>query len=207
MNVVSRQVGSWSLNAYALICPATGQSVLIDPGAEPDVLHEMLAGSRPIAILITHSHPDHIGALEVMRNRLDVPVKAHPGKGVLNSPIRADQWLMHGDVLSVGHQLLRVHHTPGHIEDQICFDVQGDNTVLVGDTLFEGGPGKTWSVQGFQQTLATLRDVVLGWSDETICYPGHGLHFQLGRRREQIKRFIQKNHEGFYGDAHWGISH
>jgi glyoxylase-like metal-dependent hydrolase (beta-lactamase superfamily II) len=75
----------------------------------------------------------------------------------------------------------------------------------VGDTLFEGGPGKTWSAQGFRQTLATLRDVVLNWPDETICYPGHGLHFQLGPKRKAIERFLQKNHDGFYGDAQWII--
>lgn len=193
------------MNAYVLICPTTRQSVLVDPGAEPDALQKMLEGTRPKAILITHSHPDHIGALDTMKSCLNIPVMAHPGLNGLKSPIRADQWLKHGDMLSVGHHALRVHHAPGHTEDQICFDAQGDNAILVGDTLFEGGPGRTWSVEGFRQTLGTLGDVVLGWPDETICYPGHGPYFRLGSKRAEIERFVQKHHGDFFGDAEWDM--
>jgi glyoxylase-like metal-dependent hydrolase (beta-lactamase superfamily II) len=74
-----RQVGPWSLNAYALICPQTRESLLIDPGDDPAALTEMLAGTRPRSILVTHGHPDHIGALDVMRGKLDVPVLSHRG--------------------------------------------------------------------------------------------------------------------------------
>jgi hydroxyacylglutathione hydrolase len=70
-------VGPWRMNANALACPVTMQSVLIDPGDEPHALDALLEGTRPVAILITHFHPDHIGALKVMRARLQVPVMAH----------------------------------------------------------------------------------------------------------------------------------
>ena len=72
-----RQVGPWPMNTYALICPTTHQSVLFDPGADPDVLTEMLKDSTPIAILLTHTHGDHVGALAEMRTRLRVPLMAH----------------------------------------------------------------------------------------------------------------------------------
>ncbi|MCB0000892.1 MAG: MBL fold metallo-hydrolase, partial [Anaerolineales bacterium] len=52
----TRQVGPWGMNTYALVCPTTGHSVLIDPGDDPDDLEAMLAGSTPVAILLTHSH-------------------------------------------------------------------------------------------------------------------------------------------------------
>jgi hypothetical protein len=64
-----RQVGPWSLNAYALTCPQTRESLLIDPGDDPAALTEMLTGTRPRSILVTHGHPDHIGALDVMRGQ------------------------------------------------------------------------------------------------------------------------------------------
>ena len=77
MNLLAKAVGPWPMNTYVLVCPHTTQSVLIDPGADPDTLSAMLAGSIPIAILLTHTHPDHIGALDEMRCRLGVPLLAH----------------------------------------------------------------------------------------------------------------------------------
>lgn len=201
----SRRVGPWSLNAYVLVCPETRQSVLVDPGAAPDRLEKLLEGTRPKAILITHSHPDHIGALSAIRQILKVPVMAHPGEDAAHSPIPADQWLAHGDELSVGSHVLRVYHTPGHSEDQVCFAVRNSLDIIVGDTLFEGGPGKTWSSRDFHRTLDTLRSIVLSWPDEVLCHPGHGPHFKLGDKRQAIERFLMKDHGGFYGDATWGM--
>jgi glyoxylase-like metal-dependent hydrolase (beta-lactamase superfamily II) len=77
MRLAKRTVGPWSLNAYALVCPMTHESLLVDPGADPAALHQMLAGTRPKAIVVTHCHPDHIGALDAMQTRLKVPVLAH----------------------------------------------------------------------------------------------------------------------------------
>lgn len=198
------QVGVWELNSYVLVCPATGRSVLIDPGAEPNALADMLAGSEPVAILLTHSHLDHVGALDEMRARLNVPVMAHPGSG--DPKLNADRWLRHGDTIAVGEHSLRVYHTPGHTDDQICLAIEGDHRIIVGDTIFEGGPGKTWSVEGFQTTLRTLREVILSWPDDTICHPGHGPHFRLGDKRAAIEAFLSKDHGDFFGDATWDMA-
>jgi hydroxyacylglutathione hydrolase len=189
----TRTVGPWPMNTYVLICPATRQSVLIDPGAEPETLLEMLA----------HTHPDHIGALEEVRPRLNVPVMAHPGPHFEGMILDADRGLNHGDLVRVGEHTLRVYHTPGHIPDMICFALEDDHRVIVGDTIFEGGPGKTWSAEDFQITLQTLRDIVLAWPDDTVCYPGHGPSFRLGDHRAAIEAFLDKNHGDFFGDATW----
>ena len=199
------EVGPWPMNSYALICPQTGRSVLIDPGAEPDALERMLGDSTPDAILLTHTHPDHIGVLDEMRLRLGVPVLVHAGPNNENFTLNADTYLVSGDTVDVGNYRLDVFYTPGHIDDQICFYLQGDHRAIVGDTIFEGGPGKTWSANDFKITLNTLRDVVLTWPDDTICYPGHGVWFRLGDLRPQIGAFIAKDHGAFYGDATWDM--
>ncbi|MDM8528273.1 MBL fold metallo-hydrolase [Anaerolineales bacterium HSG24] len=195
-------VGEWDMNSYALICPETKQSVLIDPGDDPDKLMTMLGDSRPVAIWLTHTHHDHVGALDEMRQRLKLPVYAHPGKHVVDP--QANHWLEHGDVVHVGNHRCEVYYTPGHIGDQICFALQNDTRIIVGDTIFEGGPGKTWSHVAFVQTLNTLRDVILPWPDESVCYPGHGPHFVLGDKRAKIEMFLARQHpRDFFGDAVW----
>lgn len=199
-----RQVGPWPMNTYALICPETGASVLFDPGADPDVLADMVAGSQPTAILLTHSHPDHVGALAEMRQRLGVPLFAH--QGVAARGIQSDRTLADGDIVQVGNHRLRVYYTPGHIDDQICFAIEDDTRIIVGDTIFAGGPGRTKSAEDFQTTLHTLRTVVLPWPDESLCYPGHGPSFRLGDIRAGVEAFVKKDHGVFFGDAEWPVS-
>ena len=202
----TRQVGPWGMNTYALICPETKQSVLIDPGDDPEILQEMLGDSQPVAILLTHTHVDHIGALPQMREALGVPVMGNDGPHEPGGKdIAADRWLHDGDTVPVGNHVLQVAYAPGHIGDQICFVVQNDHRVIVGDTIFDGGPGRTWSPAHFKTTLNTLRDVVLPWPDDTVCYPGHGPHFRLGDRRSQIEAFLAKDHGDFSGDATWDM--
>lgn len=203
LELQTRAVGPWPMNTYVLVCPATRQSVLIDPGAEPETLCAMLTDTTPIGILLTHTHSDHIGALDDMRMHLGVPLMAHPGPHTPGVPVSADRWLTHGDSVRVGAHTLQVYHTPGHSRDMICFALVNDHRSIVGDTLFDGGPGKTWSVEGFRTTLHTLQTIVLAWPDDTICYPGHGSAFRLGDRRAAIEAFVRTDHGDFFGDATW----
>jgi len=205
MELRMRSVGPWPMNSYALVCPTTRHSVLIDPGAEPDELIAMLDGTTPVAILLTHTHPDHIGALNEMHNRLGVPVFAHAGPHASGVVLPVDRTLAHREVITVGASTLRAWHTPGHTADMISYLVDGAPIAIVGDTLFDGGPGRTWSAEDFRTTLTTLRTVVLTWSDATICYPGHGPSFRLGDRRAAIERFLAHAPADFFGDATWDM--
>ena len=203
IELLMRAVGPWTMNAYAFVCAETRASVLIDPGADPDVLQEMLRRTTPRAIILTHTHFDHRGALYEMRARLNVPVMLHRGPHAEDFSINADRWLADGDRIEIGKQRLRIYTTPGHTADQICIAAEGDPRIVVGDTIFDGGPGKTWSADDFQTTRRILRDVILRWSDETTCYPGHGAAFRLGDRRRAIENFLSKDHGEFFGDATW----
>jgi hydroxyacylglutathione hydrolase len=201
----TRSVGPYHMNAYVLVCPTTRRSVLIDPGDEPETLQEMLKDTRPIAILLTHTHMDHVGALAEMRNRLKVSLLIHRGPHAEGFASEADVSIEDGDTLQVGEHALRIYHSPGHIDDQVCYALEGDHRVIVGDTIFEGGPGKSKSPEAFQTTLKTLGNVVLPWPDETVCYPGHGPSFRLGDHRSEIEAFVRKDHGAFFGDATWSM--
>jgi hydroxyacylglutathione hydrolase len=199
LSLTCNEVGPWGTNAYLLACRTSGQSVLFDPAGEPETLLAMLQGTEPVAILVTHSHMDHIGALGELREALRVPVLAHRAA----TGLQADRWLEDSDIVELGEHSLRVWHTPGHTDDSVCYEIEGDHRVIVGDAIFEGGPGHTSSPQAFQTTLRTLRKVVLIWPDKTMCYPGHGPPFRLGDNRAAIEAFVSKEHGSFFGDATW----
>jgi glyoxylase-like metal-dependent hydrolase (beta-lactamase superfamily II) len=204
IEVRARSVGPWPMNAYALVDPASGHSALVDPGADLDVLAAMLDGTSPQFILLTHTHPDHVGALAEARERLGVPLYAHPGPHFQGMALAVDRELHDGEEFALGGLTIRAHETPGHIDDMICFQAVDADAIIVGDTVFAGGPGRTWSPEGFQTTLRTLRAVVLAWPDDAICYPGHGPSFRLGDLRGQIAAFAAREHApDFFGNAEW----
>src|ERR687886_686184 len=135
----TRTVGPWPMNAYAFVCPHTHHSVLIDPGADPDGLMARLAATPPTAILLTHTHADHLGALDALRQQLAVPLLAHPGPHVDDRKLALDRPLGDGDDVAVGQGTLRVYATPGHTRDMLCFADPVSHQIVVGDTLFAWG--------------------------------------------------------------------
>lgn len=203
IKLIKQEVGPWPMNTYLLIDEDTNTSAIIDPGADTDRILSSAEGTRVAAIFITHGHADHVGALDEVRSTTSAPVYMNPvdAEG-FNLPF--DLPLLDGQLTPLGNQQLRAIHTPGHTPGMTCLDL-GDGRILVGDTIFVGGPGKTWSSEDFTTTMATMQQIVFAWPDETRFYPGHGSSGVIGQERPAFEIFVARGWTpNLYGDVTWG---
>lgn len=196
------EVGPWPMNAYVLVCPDTRMCAVVDPGADSQRILEKTVEGEVVAILITHAHGDHIGALEDLQRVTRAPVFVNPLEANIYR-LAYDHPLANGMLIQVGNSTLKAITTPGHTPGMTCFDL-GDGRILVGDTLFNGGPGRTWSADDFSRTMQTLREIVFTWPDETEFYPGHGLPGKIGQERTSFEAFVARGWPvDLYGDVTW----
>ena len=201
VRIIKMELGPWGTNAYIVVCRATGDNILVDAPADADKVVKRLAGTNPKYIVLTHTHIDHIGALEELKARLKVPVALHPEDAVRLS-LRPDMELKDGDTIEVGKLKLKVLHTPGHTPGSLCFLV--GKYLISGDTIFPGGPGKTGTPADFKQIVKSLDTRLFVLPDDTEVYPGHGDGTVLGKEKKAFAIFASKPHDpNLCGDVLW----
>ncbi len=153
----------WLSNAFAVAAEEGGPAVFVDSG--PDVAPLVAAveewGSRPVALLRTHSHHDHVENEGELAARFGIPVIAEPG-----------EWEWEG---------LRVRGlaTPGHADDHVAF-VLGDELVATGDVLFRDAVGGG----DVEEVRRSVMDVLLPLPATLRVLPGHSEETTIGRERE-----------------------
>ena len=206
MIIKSLEVGPIMANCYILGCKDTGEAAVIDPGDEADRILIKLSEARlKVTYLInTHGHFDHVAANKRMKEVTDADLLIHPedapmlaelnraassfGLSAENSP-DADRYINDGDEVSFGSITLKVIHTPGHSRGGICLYTPGH--LFVGDTLFAGSIGRTDLPGGNYDTLiASIKEKLLVFDDNTIVYPGHGPETTIGREKK-INPFLR----------------
>jgi glyoxylase-like metal-dependent hydrolase (beta-lactamase superfamily II) len=201
VELIKLAVGPYDTNCYVLICPTSKESIVVDPAAEAERILREVEGNTVKYILLTHAHMDHVGALAEVREATMASLGIHPADAQ-HFGVAADFELKDDGILEWGDCQLRVVHTPGHTPGSVCLIV--DDRVLVGDTIFPGGPGHSASPEAFKQILATLQETVFTWPDETELYPGHGAATTVGQERSAFEAFLQKPRpDRLCGDVMW----
>jgi glyoxylase-like metal-dependent hydrolase (beta-lactamase superfamily II) len=184
-------VGPMDNNAYLLVCTATGESLLVDAANEPERLGELVGtadGAQLRTTVTTHRHYDHWQALAAVRDRYSTRQVAHT-LDAPELPVPVDVTVEHGDTVPVGQAQLEVVHLRGHTPGSIALLFRGADRphLITGDSLFPGGPGKTWSPDDFTSLMNDLEERVFGaLPDETWIYPGHGDDTTLGAERPSL---------------------
>ena len=195
------EVQPFGTNCYLVVCRRTSEGVVIDtPGEARRVLSEV-RDVKVKQIIITHTHLDHLGAFQELRDRLGTPVAVHPSEaGMLPSP--PDVTLEDGDEVRFGSVTLKVLHTPGHTPGGLCL-LTGRH-LFSGDTLFPGGPGKTRDAAAFEQIVKSITEKLFVLPDDTVVHPGHGGDAVLGEEKEKFAVFSSRPRAaGLCGDVLW----
>ena len=158
--------------SYLLTCLEAISSIVVDASLELSRLQPFIK-TRPAAILITHSHHDHIKHInEYIEAYPDIKVIGHPKSKLNNTPEINYLPMKDNSVFKLGGLEIKTIHTPGHYYDSVCFLVE--NVIFTGDTLFIGRTGRTLSKgSNISDLYNSVYEKLLTLPGSTIIYPGH----------------------------------
>lgn len=191
LDVRKLTVGAIAENCFVVRNEGSGKALIVDPGEEPErILAEVEAtGAEVEAILITHCHFDHIGAVAPVARetgapvycpQIEVPLLADimsfvpfAGFGPYES-YEADETVKGGETLELAGLTLDVLFTPGHSPGHVTYSVRGEEAIFSGDVLFQGSVGRVDLPGGDGATLMqSIRTLLHSHSPKTAVYPGH----------------------------------
>jgi glyoxylase-like metal-dependent hydrolase (beta-lactamase superfamily II) len=201
MDVRGFTVGPVQENTWLVRPDGADRAVMIDPGDEADRLLGAIdqLGVGLDAILLTHTHFDHVGAVAPVARATGAPVYCPKIEvGVLADIMAfvpwagfgpfesydADETLEGGERLALAGLDIDVIFTPGHSPGHVTYAVEGEGALLSGDVLFQGSVGRTDLPGGDTATLmASIAGLLDRFDDDTVVYPGHMGVTTLGRER------------------------
>ena len=190
LEIVQLPVGDYQANCYLVALEGGSDAAVIDPGDEPDVVLAELArrGWTAAAVLVTHAHIDHIGAVAAVARDAGAEVWMPAGEADLlrehpASPYAPEHLLEGGEHVDLAGIEFAVTLVPGHSPASVAFGTDGH--LFVGDVLFAGSVGRTDLAGGDMQTLLeSIATLMREYPPETIVLPGHGPVTTLGDERD-----------------------
>jgi hydroxyacylglutathione hydrolase len=228
--------GPWGTNCYVAATAPGAECVVVDPGKDAapgiaDLVREHRL--KPVAVLLTHGHLDHIWSVTPVSGAYDATAWIHPGdRHLLSDPMRGMspetaqmllgqkltfvepdrvEELADGVTLSLAGLDFVVDHTPGHTEGSVAFrapypfaDVS--EVMFSGDLLFQGSIGRTDLPGGDHPTmLRSLTEKVLPLADDIVVLPGHGDQTTIGRERASNPYLLELLDTGAAGRTTRGL--
>jgi hydroxyacylglutathione hydrolase len=178
-------------NCYLIYIQGEKAGVLVDPGSSADELAAKIeeTGVKPVLILATHGHFDHVGAVQSLKEKYQAPFACQAMdqdhlKMAQDAP-QVDQFLESGEVLETAGLKIKVLATPGHTEGGLCYYMEEHGLLFSGDTLFEGTVGRTDLPGGSALEMTrSIKNVLYPLQDETRVFPGHGEETTMGREKK-----------------------
>lgn len=190
LRVETLVLGPFQSNCFLVRAEGSPRGIVIDPGSDPEqILSRVTDWEGGVsAILLTHAHLDHVGAVTEVTRATGAPIYLHPADRFLydaaadqgrmfgiavEQPPAPDAELADGQILDFDHIKLSVRYAPGHSPGGVVF--VGPGMAFVGDCVFAGSIGRTDLAGGDMQTLLnSIRRQILTLPASTVLYSGHG---------------------------------
>lgn len=199
MNIAIRMMvlGPVQTNCFFLINEDTKEVLIVDPADRALRIIEWINSEKlkPVAILLTHGHFDHIMAVEAVKKEYGIPVYASKDEvEVLAKPhlnvstmmgirlsMQADELFKDGDILELAGMKLKVIATPGHTIGSVCFYIEEEKMLISGDTLFCASVGRTdFPTGSSRQLVESIKTRLFVLPDDTSVFPGHNDMTSIG---------------------------